>query len=665
MIWNTYPYTDFHELNLDWCIHAIKLLQKAWEDFYAGNKITFADPLLHDLTATYAKNTVVLDGDGNAYISLQAVPQGVQLSNGDYWLMVFNFEAYTEKANKNFTDHYYRDTDSAPEALVVGDWVVLDDVLYKVTAPISQGELFVIGTNLVHFTIEQFLADFITYINNIVQQYKNDIDYSEVLYRNQLAQDIADTTNSLQAQLDAAIAGVTVDSEVINARIGADGVTYSTLGEAIRTQIGDITVKTDEIETFVNVITNTEYTNIDTGYYYSNAYLTKIANSGYDAWPAIQLEANTTYTANYDIRSNFSYVARSGYSNEKLGSLSEYNFVTNPDGSLTFTTTSDVPTLYLTTGYYHTFGLTIVKGDHTNMDFFKGKVSVFNNLMNGVGYVTHHLYVDGTFSNTEEGIDVSKFKKLVHAVTRASDASETNRYVIHLASGTYDVISELGGATYIANLDPNDGQRQGIVLPDYVDIIGEGNPIITGVTAAADATVNLTNCFSPLNFWRHNKLKNLTIIAQNARYCCHVESNNAYTNMDIVIENCRLVHKGNNVTGGWTSTQAFGGGSGSAAHFYIKDSYFESAQTQGFSLHTNSNQKSNLLTIEGCRFVGVGTNPGIVLFSVGTGSENGYCYYKSSKATPGTLEDWTGTGTTKTWNIYNYVDNDFQILDTY
>ena len=252
MFWNLYPYTDFHEMNLTWCIDAILQLDKAMDDFVAGNKLTLADPIRHDLSRSYAKNTIVVDENGNAYISLKAVPVGVDLGNSTYWLEVFNYEGFTEKANKNFTDNYFRNVTRSPEALLVGDWVVLDDVLYKVTADIAVDDLFEIDTNIVHFTVEEFLKEFVQEVENTlsdysltIQQYKDDIDASELAYRNQLAQDIANTTASLQAQLDAAISGVTVDSEVINARVGADGITYDTLGDAIRGQVGDLQAEND------------------------------------------------------------------------------------------------------------------------------------------------------------------------------------------------------------------------------------------------------------------------------------------------------------------------------------------------------------------------------------------------------------------------------------
>ena len=227
MFLNGYPYTDFHEMNADFLLQSMNALKKAFSEFTASNSIILAEPLLHSISSSYAKNTIVLDPDGNAYISLQNVPAGIQLSNADYWMMVFNFEEYTEKANKNFTDNYFRDTDRAPYALSIGDWVVLNDVLYKVAVDIAQDEAFEIGVNLIHFTVEQFLKDFTTSIVQTVNQYKNDIDASELAYH-----------LAMQAEVDRILAGATVDSEVIDARLGANGVNYTTLGNAIRGQMG-------------------------------------------------------------------------------------------------------------------------------------------------------------------------------------------------------------------------------------------------------------------------------------------------------------------------------------------------------------------------------------------------------------------------------------------
>lgn len=248
-LFDHFPYTNVHELNLDWVLSMMKALEAEWEAFIAGNSLQFADPMLHDISKTYAKNTIVLDGIGNAYVSLQAVPVGVGLQNGDYWLMVFDYEAFIEKVNKNFTARYYRGSYRATAAMAIGDWLTVDDVLCKATAAIAADDVLEVGVNIEHFTLEDFIKAFMQSANQLIQQYKNDIDASELAYRQQLAQDIANTTASLQAQLDAAIAGVTVDSEVINARVGYDGTTYPTLHDAIVSQV-------DTLFFYIRTITN-------------------------------------------------------------------------------------------------------------------------------------------------------------------------------------------------------------------------------------------------------------------------------------------------------------------------------------------------------------------------------------------------------------------------
>ena len=242
---NKWPYTDFHELNADWLISTAKELIEIIDNFIHTETLKFSDPILWNITTQYAKATIVIDVTGNAYLSKQPVPSGIQLNDSDYWLEIFNFTSYTRTANKNLTVNEEINTTRATSAHQIDDWLIWNDVLYKVTSDIVVDELLIAAPNdnfnIIHFTVEDFIKAFITYATGLINQYKNDIDASELAYRQQLAEDIASTTSSLQEQLNAAISGATVDSEVINARVSWFNVAYDTLKNALDDETSLIT----------------------------------------------------------------------------------------------------------------------------------------------------------------------------------------------------------------------------------------------------------------------------------------------------------------------------------------------------------------------------------------------------------------------------------------
>lgn len=91
MIFHDYPYTNFHDLNLDWILRKMQELDKEMDDFIAVNKITWAGEW--DGSKTYPRWAIVQDTDGNGYISVQPVPANVPLDNEDYWVKVADYDS--------------------------------------------------------------------------------------------------------------------------------------------------------------------------------------------------------------------------------------------------------------------------------------------------------------------------------------------------------------------------------------------------------------------------------------------------------------------------------------------------------------------------------------------------------------------------------------------
>ena len=88
MFWNKYPYTDFHELNLDMILQMMRELHADWNEFKALNTITFDGPW--NITHQYPTWTIVTDGP-KSYISVKPVPAGVTIDNSEYWMVVVDY----------------------------------------------------------------------------------------------------------------------------------------------------------------------------------------------------------------------------------------------------------------------------------------------------------------------------------------------------------------------------------------------------------------------------------------------------------------------------------------------------------------------------------------------------------------------------------------------
>lgn len=210
-----WPYTNFHELNLDWIVETLKKQDAAIADFISLNSITYADPLQWDITRQYPKNQVVLDIDGDGYLSVQPVPVGVEIDNTDYWSKIGNFSELwsTVKLAITAADEGFKTTASADRAS--GDLVWLNNTLYVCTTAITRGTEY--GTNnTAKTTIDARLA-------NLAQAVKT------------LQDNIADVNTALGGKIDKSTAG---------------DLTQTVSGNMHQTVDGNVTVSTNKIEIF-------------------------------------------------------------------------------------------------------------------------------------------------------------------------------------------------------------------------------------------------------------------------------------------------------------------------------------------------------------------------------------------------------------------------------
>ena len=81
-LFDCFPISIAYSVNVDWIMRKIKELEKYIADYTAVNNVAYAG--VWDITKQYPKWALVTNGD-TSYLSLQPVPVGIPLENGDYW----------------------------------------------------------------------------------------------------------------------------------------------------------------------------------------------------------------------------------------------------------------------------------------------------------------------------------------------------------------------------------------------------------------------------------------------------------------------------------------------------------------------------------------------------------------------------------------------------
>ena len=125
MFWNKYPYTDFHELNLDMILKMIKELHQEWSEFKILNTITFDGEW--NITKQYPAWCIVNTAGGTqGYISIKPVPAGVTINNTEYWQSIVDYtatiadlQARMIQCENDIADINFRWR--APEVICIGD----------------------------------------------------------------------------------------------------------------------------------------------------------------------------------------------------------------------------------------------------------------------------------------------------------------------------------------------------------------------------------------------------------------------------------------------------------------------------------------------------------------------------------------------------------------
>ena len=156
------PYTNLHDLNLDWIMEVLNEFNTKLTDFVSLATIKYANPIQWNITSQYESNTVVVDSNGNAYLSVRPVPSGVSLDRPEFWTKIGNFDELWADVKKAITPNDEGHSSTATAARAVNDLVWVDSTLVRITRAMNAGDAYVTGSNCISSSTNEVLHYLLT-----------------------------------------------------------------------------------------------------------------------------------------------------------------------------------------------------------------------------------------------------------------------------------------------------------------------------------------------------------------------------------------------------------------------------------------------------------------------------------------------------------------------
>lgn len=395
-------------------------------------------------------------------------------------------------------------------------------------------------------------------------------------------------SGSLSTSADAALADI---------KVGWDGTTYDTPGDAVRGQIGslsedigDFFTKTESVNKFnkLSANENTYYRNI-------NGTVTKSSATGYVAF-LLPVKGGKIYT-----------VSGTSYSVLTVGNNMEYLGYAWKPGETTFNTDlvgrkTELKYLAISfrTSSYPVDTYMAVEGDILPEEYvpysvhkeIKADVEIdYSQIINKPNH--EKKYYVGT------GKEYTSFTECIKSLP--DDGLDK---IVYVDGGVYDIFEEIGGTEYAKSIPESseDLWRQyNTIIPSNTKIIGIGEVIFNFTPTSDQMTPTSARYLSPLNVSGNIEIENITINADNCRYCIHDETSG-------IADFTGSVHKYKNVHLNKKRTSmgidcAFGCGFNASEVFEFDSCVFES-NDRAISFHNRgADIDGTIITIKNSAFI--------------------------------------------------------------
>lgn len=617
-IFRQFPYSNFHEMNLDEIIKIMRELQDEWiatkaewasykdfiDNYFANLDVTqevlsamrvlagdgtlnhIIDPVIVTETASWLEAhitstsgiTVIDDSLSVEGAAADAKATGDAIKNvEDKVYPAFNFQ-YLKKSTTIDNSFWYRDSQGHVGYLSSNDMIryapvrLEQGIRYTLTHIYAEFSMIADGANNVLSSVKDLMNHFPD------EHFNNDCSISF----------IPDQICFIY---------------VTRNKTKASGETMLLDGDYIPTVYveGGYPKKTDGMTAISQLIDQTK--NItDNSFWYkdSNNNIGYLTGNDYSRFNPILLKAGVPYTFTH-VYAQFTFI-----SDLEGHVLRDFNITDTPENvnhQGTYTPTEDC-LLYLTRYKIHA-------ASNPNL-VYSGDITKATETLSASKGFTGIYGKTARFFKESKDIHVAKdgsgdYTSIVTAMQAVNATGGKGTINVYIHHGEYDVLDELGGASFLATVEDNTSERQGLgIWRDNVNLIGVGN-VILKCELPDNATYNQSARVSTLNMGQYDaNIENLIIIGKNCRYAVHDECNGWTRFTRRKVKNVKCIHRGN-ASGLWQYPHVWGGGAGGGCVYdFINCSFTTESHNTAWSYHISNELEPCFFNVDGC--VGICNN---------------------------------------------------------
>lgn len=490
-----FPHTRSYDGDLGYIIKRLEELTAKYGEFMKYNQIIFANPIDWNINITYPAWNIVF-ADNGYYIAVKPVPAGIMINNTDYWELIIPFKIDTILNANSFNPIANKPVAEA----IANQQASILDILSQVIA----------NSNAIHTNELAISAE----------------STARITETTSLSQDLTTLTGRVDNIAQTIVpGGTTGDAELADIRLGYNGVTYATAGDAVRAQANILQKEVDNTNTDIAQFWKTgknlydRYsTNKLVGYYvtYNSGLLVTNASQTCVAVPVIAGNkvcvnvhfTQVAFTSNpiFDLTSETVNSQVSGFISGALSDGTTYiENLTVPNGARFMI----VSISNLNVGACQVeYGATCTTYEPYSLSIDGGKIKIASIPEDRIVYDSSNVY---NFTLKDDGTgDYSNLRTCIEAINALESYDKAT---IHLTPGTYDL-----RAMY-TNTEWNGAGFVGLMIPRNVSIIGDGdnrNDVVLTCTSEISSEL-----ISALNFTDNIDLENVTMYGDNLRYIIH------------------------------------------------------------------------------------------------------------------------------------------------